>query len=139
MSSSKAWEYYMDYINTTKIVPPKYRKGIAKLVKKHMEKGDIYRTIAKIIEENFAELDIDYYDIAMDYGSKYMKSRDRAKIEKLSDEFIWMDCRDERVRPEHAALNGKKFTWEKGANGNYPGKDFKCRCIARPVFKIFEE
>lgn len=56
-------------------------------------------------------------------------------------EYIWRDCRDQRVRDSHRKLNGKKFRWdappvvdERTGRRCHPGQDYQCRCFARPVF-----
>jgi SPP1 gp7 family putative phage head morphogenesis protein len=54
--------------------------------------------------------------------------------------YIWRTVRDGRVRDEHAALNGKYFTWKKpppaGPKGEpaHPGETYRCRCWAEPAF-----
>jgi SPP1 gp7 family putative phage head morphogenesis protein len=72
--------------------------------------------------------------------SKYRQARYQ---ESGIEEYIWSTSHDERVRPDHADLMGKKFSWSDppivdkstGRRGN-PGEDFGCRCIAIPVVKI---
>lgn len=53
--------------------------------------------------------------------------------------YRWITSRDERVRPDHAALEGKVFAYENPpivdvATGrrHHPGQDFQCRCTANP-------
>lgn len=53
-------------------------------------------------------------------------------------DFTWSAVMDERTRPHHAILDGKTFSWAKGANGLYPGMDYQCRCISYPVFPTFD-
>lgn len=54
-------------------------------------------------------------------------------------EYIWSTQLDERVRPWHLKLEGKKCNWNKppivAANGRraHPGGDIRCRCSAAPV------
>lgn len=64
--------------------------------------------------------------------------------------YMWMSCRDDRVRDCHRELDGKIFSWDDppemwietksrgrvytGRNCN-PGEDYGCRCIAIPVFE----
>lgn len=56
------------------------------------------------------------------------------------NKYRWSTSHDERVRPDHAALNGKVFLFDQppvtdrrtGARNN-PGQDFNCRCIAIPI------
>jgi SPP1 gp7 family putative phage head morphogenesis protein len=55
-------------------------------------------------------------------------------------EYIWTTSGDERVRKDHAALDGQTFSYDDppvvdertGRRGN-PGEDFQCRCTAFPV------
>lgn len=54
-------------------------------------------------------------------------------------EYEWSTSGDERVRPGHARLNGKRFKYaeppvvdESGRTAN-PGEDYQCRCIAVPL------
>lgn len=60
-------------------------------------------------------------------------------------EYVWSTSNDERVRPEHADLDGKRFSWddppESGANGEHehPGQGISCRCVAIPVVPWLEE
>lgn len=37
--------------------------------------------------------------------------------------FVWRTLGGERVRPHHVTLDGRTFTWERGASGLYPGQD----------------
>ena len=49
--------------------------------------------------------------------------------------YVWSTSQDERVRPEHEALEGKTFTWESGGDPEegHPGEAVMCRCIAFPI------
>jgi SPP1 gp7 family putative phage head morphogenesis protein len=57
--------------------------------------------------------------------------------------YKWSTSHDERVRPDHRALNGRIFFFSDppitntrtGARNN-PGEDFRCRCVAMPVISI---
>ena len=58
-------------------------------------------------------------------------------------EYIWSDAGDNRVRPRHEQLNGKRFKWseppivdENTGRRCHPGEDYNCRCVALPVFNI---
>lgn len=60
------------------------------------------------------------------------------------DRFVWRTARDIRVRgnpsglyprakPSHWDREGKEYSWEKGANGEFPGTPINCRCFAEAV------
>ena len=48
-------------------------------------------------------------------------------------EYIWRTVGDDRVRPAHAARDGKRFAWGNPPTGGHPGEDFNCRCVAVPA------
>lgn len=60
-------------------------------------------------------------------------------------EYVWSTSNDERVREEHAELDGQRFSWtdppESGPNGErwHPGEGFQCRCVAIAVVPWLEE
>lgn len=54
------------------------------------------------------------------------------------DEYIWSTSLDERVRDEHAALEGERFSWSSPPAIGHPGQDFQCRCVAVPVVDDLE-
>lgn len=54
--------------------------------------------------------------------------------------YIWTTAQDERVRPDHADLDGQTFLWslppvinKTTGRVGHPGDDFNCRCRATPV------
>jgi SPP1 gp7 family putative phage head morphogenesis protein len=49
------------------------------------------------------------------------------------DAYVWSTAGDERVRDEHAELDGQTFQWNAPPSVGHPGEDFQCRCIAMPV------
>lgn len=46
---------------------------------------------------------------------------------------VWETRKDNRVRPSHRALQGRRFNIQEGVNGVQPGEPFGCRCWARAV------
>lgn len=74
--------------------------------------------------------------IARDQLGKLQAQVSRLRNTELGSEtFIWSTMRDERVRPTHRALNGRRFSWATGAPGEgLPGQPIRCRCLAEPDF-----
>jgi SPP1 gp7 family putative phage head morphogenesis protein len=58
------------------------------------------------------------------------------------DQYTWSTSGDDRVREEHAALEGQVFSWSGPPDVGHPGQDFQCRCVAIPYLEelagIFE-
>ncbi len=62
------------------------------------------------------------------------------------ERYTWSTSLDERVREDHAALEGETFSWNDppvvdAATGRreHPGQDFQCRCVAVPVIEGLED
>jgi SPP1 gp7 family putative phage head morphogenesis protein len=47
-------------------------------------------------------------------------------------QFVWRTAEDERVRPDHAALDGTVFSWSMPPSIGVPGQPIRCRCVAIP-------
>ena len=59
------------------------------------------------------------------------------------EEYIWSSSKYQRVRERHAQLDGTKHRWdtppivdEKTGRRAHPGEDYRCRCVALPVFNL---
>ena len=48
-------------------------------------------------------------------------------------EYIWRTSGDERVRPSHEDLDGRRFRWDDPPDEGHPGTPILCRCVAEPV------
>lgn len=53
--------------------------------------------------------------------------------------YTWSTSEDERVRPAHAELDGRRISWDlppvvdESGRTAHPGDDFQCRCVAIAV------
>ena len=60
-----------------------------------------------------------------------------AQLEQMNqgvDSYIWQTMMDNRVRPEHAARQGKRFYWDDPPSDGHPGWSYRCRCTAIPLY-----
>jgi SPP1 gp7 family putative phage head morphogenesis protein len=60
--------------------------------------------------------------------------------------YEWSTSNDERVRPDHLALDGTINEWteppivdERTGRREHPGGDFQCRCVAVPIIPWLED
>lgn len=71
-------------------------------------------------------------------------SRARMRAAGVTD-YGWSTSRDERVRPMHAALEGRRFAFDdppvtnQAGETNNPGEDIQCRCIPIPYIAELDE
>lgn len=63
------------------------------------------------------------------HKSKSESNRETAE-NHTTEQYIWHTSGDDKVRPEHAANNGKIFSWNNPPATGHPGEDFGCRCWA---------
>jgi SPP1 gp7 family putative phage head morphogenesis protein len=76
---------------------------------------------------------------AQDQSNKFFGDVTRARQQAIGYEgFIWIATKDGKVRPSHLEFEGRFFDWEKGTGQSgreFPGRDYRCRCFAKPAFK----
>lgn len=71
--------------------------------------------------------------IARDQTLKLNGAINQAHQQGLGIEsYTWSTSNDERVREEHAELEGQTFSWNAPPEPGNPGEDYQCRCIAIP-------
>jgi SPP1 gp7 family putative phage head morphogenesis protein len=124
-----------------KTIPKRYHARVAKAVREGLAQGKMTKAIAREIYEigkstmRRAEL------IARDQAGKGLAAIMEAQQRDLGlKKFRWVTSHDERVRPAHRRLDGKIFTWDRGAPisiepARYPGMAPLCRCQAMPVYE----
>ena len=79
------------------------------------------------VSESRAEL------IARDQTMKTNAAISRAGHEDAGyTQYIWSTSMDERVRPEHSALEGQVFSYSDPPDEGNPGDPVNCRCVALP-------
>jgi len=74
--------------------------------------------------------------IADDQTYKLDGQIDRFKQQSIGlRTYIWRTMLDNRVRPKHMALEGKRRSWS--SDWPHPGQEIRCRCWAQPDLKRF--
>lgn len=100
--------------------------------------------LVKVVEAEFGVSKRRARFIAENETSRLVSDFRRARYESLgAAEYVWDTSHDERVRNDHRALDGRKFSWSNppvadtatGFRG-HPGEAANCRCVARPVINF---
>lgn len=119
-----------------KSIPNQYFDQVEKTVIAGMRSGIRHEEIAKDIEERFEVSKSRAALIARDQVGKWQSELDAARQQQLGvTRFIWRTVHDERVRPEHQALDGEVFSYDDPPSEGLPGTPINCRCYAEPVFE----
>lgn len=129
-------------------VEPRVRRAVEQVLAQPLDRGLRVEEIKAELTEQFgfearrAEL------IARDQTLKLAGELQEARQTQAGiKRYVWTTSADERVRHDHAELDGKVFEWSNPpivnasevARGRpprreHPGGDFQCRCNADPIF-----
>lgn len=59
-------------------------------------------------------------------------------LQHTTPQYIWRTQGDDKVRPSHAANEGKIFAWDNPPATGNPGDEYGCRCTAEPYYGIYD-
>ncbi len=105
--------------------PTSFGLGVEALKERLLAKGDISEARAELIAR----------DQTLKLNGQVNAARQRAAG---VEEYTWSTVGDERVRPSHRALDGKRFRWDSPPEPmGHPGEDFQCRCVPIAVLDEF--
>lgn len=111
-------------------------------VQSHALNGGRAEGLVKLLQENYGQSKAKAKFLARQETSLLMSKFQETKMREVGVvSYKWSTSHDERVRHDHALLDGKIFRFDdppitnrKTAAKNNPGEDFNCRCIAVPWF-----
>jgi SPP1 gp7 family putative phage head morphogenesis protein len=115
-------------------------KRVEQAVLDNLISGNSRETLRKKLVEDFGIADNRAKLIAQDQSAKLNADLNQFRHEQAGiTEYIWTSSRDERTRPLHRSLDGKKYRYGQptGAEGGLPpGKPVRCRCVGRAVVEF---
>lgn len=123
-----------------KSIPQEYFGRLQEAISANWQSGmrpeSLIETVMRVgdVTESRAQL------IARDQTSKMNSAF--TQVRQLSvgiNSYIWQTAGDERVREEHAALDGQQFRWDEPPDEGNPGEAVACRCVALPVIDQTDE
>jgi SPP1 gp7 family putative phage head morphogenesis protein len=104
------------------------------IVQRGVRAGTRAELISQQIEEQLGVAGRRADIIARDQVGKFNGQLTELRQTELGIErFIWRTSNDEKVRPEHAELEGEVFEWRNLPSEGMPGEQVMCRCFAEPV------
>jgi SPP1 gp7 family putative phage head morphogenesis protein len=134
--------FVSENVSLIRSISTKHFEEVEQLVLRGARTGEGAETIAGRIQARFKVAESRANLIARDQVAKLFGEVNELRQRELGiTEYTWRTSQDERVRPDHAALDGKIIKWSKppivdkktGRRG-HPGTDYQCRCVAEPIF-----
>lgn len=109
-------------------------ESIARIVQRASVAGERVEPLTREIESTFNVTRSKANLLARDQTLKLNSNITQATHRQLGvNEYIWTTANDERVREEHEALEGQRFSWDSPPSVGHPGEDYQCRCVPFPV------
>ena len=123
-----------------KSLPTRLYPELEGIIRRGVMNGQSVKDIKDQIKSRYGVTDYRAKLIAQDQTLKLNADLTRYRLQSVGVErYVWRSVQDNRVRPEHASLNGREFSFaEPPAEGN-PGQPVRCRCRAEAIWDEKEE
>lgn len=116
-------------------VPTQYFSDIEKVITREVNAGTRHEDITRVLTERYGVAENRAKLIARDQVGKFYGQLSKVRQEALGVVgFVWRTVHDNRVREDHAALDGQSFDWNDPPSEGIPGEPINCRCWAEPDF-----
>lgn len=129
----------VENVNYIKTIHEDYFSRIENAVRDGVKQGRTIRHIREQLEEEVGISKNKAQFIAVDQAGTILGQMTAERHRQIGvDKFKWLTSHDERVRDSHKALGNEIFSYDNPpiVNGRVvlPGEDYRCRCVAIPVF-----
>lgn len=128
-------DFVAENVALIKSIPTQYFSDVEKTITAGVRQGKRANEIARDLQDRYQVAENRAKLIARDQVGKFYGDLAQARQQELGvTKYIWRTVRDNRVRPEHAAYDGKVFSWSRPPADGHPGEAVNCRCYAEPDF-----
>lgn len=128
-------------VSLIRTIPQRLHDGLTQRISTtFVDKPFDQQALRQVIAEEGKSSGWNLRRIARDQTNKAVGQLTRARHQQIGvTQYIWRAVQDERVRPEHAALDGTPQSWADPVPGaGYPGDAILCRCKAQPIIEGLE-
>lgn len=123
-------------VDLIKTIPRRHHAALLRdLTKLATDKAFDQEAVEAVLSKSYRSSGYNLRRLTRDQTQKLTAQLDRTRQQAVGiTQYRWLTVGDERVRPTHAANNGKIFSWDTPPPGTgHPGDDIQCRCHAQPV------
>ncbi|MGE7132646.1 minor capsid protein [Lysinibacillus xylanilyticus] len=133
-----------DNVGYIKNIEDDYLSEIEQVVRNGVKEGRTAKQIREQLVDRVKVAESKAQFIAVDQTGSILGQMTAERHQQIGiDKFKWLTSHDERVRDSHKLLNGEVFSYDDPPTVNgrevLPGEDYRCRCVAIPVFDDEEE
>lgn len=139
--TDKLGAFAQENVDLIVTVHERYFARLERDVMRGLDAGQHPRELAKQLENDYDISERDAERIARDQIGKLNAELNEERVKALGiTEYIWRTANDNRVRDEHAELEGERFSYDDPPNAGTdgepanPGEAIQCRCYAEPAF-----
>ena len=127
-----AWR--RENVSLIRTIPQRMQDGLFKRMTRTFARQPFdQQALARIVAEEGKVSGYNLRRITRDQTSKAIGQLTQARHRQIGiSEYIWRTSQDERVRPNHAQLDGTRQRWDVPPDVGHPGQDIQCRCVAIP-------
>ncbi|MCT6926156.1 minor capsid protein [Metasolibacillus sp.] len=112
-----------------------YAAKIENIILEGIENGSSHKAIREQLEEQISMSRNRAEFITVDQTGSLFGQMTAQRHQNMGVmKFKWRTSKDERVRKSHKVLENKVFSYDDPPEVGLPGTDFRCRCIAIPIF-----
>ena len=128
--------YVEQNVSLIKSVEDRYFSEVEEIVHRGARNGLQTQEISRMIRERTKVAKSRADLIARDQVNKFngqlnmIRQRDTGVTR-----YRWRTAQDERVRPQHAAREGRVYEWDDPPSDGHPGEPINCRCYAEPILE----
>lgn len=127
--------FVVENVALIKDIPLRITRDVELTATRAVASGTRWPELAKDLEKRFGYGEDRAKLIARDQvGKLYGQINAQRQRDLGITRFVWRTSHDERVRDEHAALDGEVFEYSSPPSEGLPGEAIQCRCHAEPVF-----
>ena len=124
----------VDNVSFITNIQDEYVEKIEEIIETGVRKGTNPKVIRTQLVERIGMTENRAQFVAVDQAGSLGQMTAQRHQQMGVEKFKWLTSKDERVRESHRELSDKVFSYDDPPDVGLPGEDYRCRCVAIPIF-----